>query len=327
MSLHAENRAGDHVMTGALSCRACRRRYAIDGGVPRLNVATPGSGQVARSFAYQWKTYAAAALAADSIYGRSSSEDWQAFLEFTGATAEDVRGARVLDAGCGAARLTARIGEAGAKSVIGIDFSAAVDEAFERCRHLPNVHIVQANILALPFKPGLFDYVWSMGAVHHTPNPRRAQAALAGQVKPGGTLFVWVYSRRFNPFRLGKSLFDASRLGRLSPATAHWLARGLALLSVGGVWCYRAARRLPGLRPRSEWGRRSLKARSLAELELTWLDALAPEHASRHTESEVVGWFRELGFEDVYAFDDPNIAVRGRARAGTRSPAAGLLTR
>jgi SAM-dependent methyltransferase len=314
-------------MTAILDCRECGRSYPVEAGVPRLNAAVAGVGKVAGTFTYQWQAYAAPALAADNLYGRSSAEDWEAFLAFTGATAESLRGSMVLDAGCGAARLTAQIGQAGAKMVIGVDLSSAVDAAFERCRRLPNVHIVQANILSLPFKPALFDCVWSMGAIHHTPGPRQAQAALARQVKPGGTLFVWVYSRRFNPFRFGKALFDRARLGRLSPAAVHRLARGLALLSIPGVWGYRGLRSLPGLRARGEWGRRSLRPRSLAELELTWLDALAPEHASQHTAGEVMGWFYDLGFEDVYAFDDPNVAVRGRARGAASPAAAGLLTR
>jgi hypothetical protein len=91
------------------------------------------------------------------------------------------------------------------------------------------------------------------------------------------------------------------------------MARFLALVSgsllavAGGT--FRFLRR----RPPGHWGAAMIKRRTHGELELTWFDALAPAYASQHTVEEVAGWFRDCGFSDVFAFDDPNVAVVGRA--------------
>ena len=76
---------------------------------------------------------------------------------------------------------------------------------------------------------------------------------------------------------------------------------------------YQLLRRIPGLRPRTEWGKRKIRPRTVRELELTWFDALSPEYDSRHSEDEVMGWFRDLGFHDIQAIEEPKVGVRGVA--------------
>jgi trans-aconitate methyltransferase len=58
----------------------------------------------------------------------------------------------VSKAGCGKGRQHILGGKLGAKEVVGIDLSAAVESAFQATRHLPNAHVVQADIFKLPFK-------------------------------------------------------------------------------------------------------------------------------------------------------------------------------
>jgi len=319
LALRRPRRAGGHVMSGRLACAGCGGVYAVEAGVPRLNVAMETLRDVAGSFSYEWRAQAEGAFEPDRVFGRTQDQHWLDFLRFMGLKKSDVQGAAVLDAGCGPAALTSAIGAAGAAIVVGIDMSDAVDAAFARCRDLDNVDIVQGNILSPPLRPAGFDYVWSMGVIHHTPDPRAALARLAGLVKPGGTLFVWVYSTRPNPFRLGKAIFARLGLDRLPAPALHAAAKALAWASLAGLESYRR------LRPAA--GRvGALKPRTAGELELTWFDALAPLHASQHGEAEVRGWFDGAGFVDVVAYEDPNVAVRGRAPRA-RSAVPGLLSK
>ena len=47
----------------------------------------------------------------------------------------------------------------------------------------------------LPFPPGSFDHIYSIGVLDHTPDPRGAFLGLAALLKPGGRISVWVYPR------------------------------------------------------------------------------------------------------------------------------------
>jgi SAM-dependent methyltransferase len=62
---------------------------------------------------------------------------------------------------------------------------------------LPNAHIIQADIFKLPFKK-VFDYAFSVGVLHHTPDPKAAFISLASKVKSGGHISAWVYGAENN---------------------------------------------------------------------------------------------------------------------------------
>ena len=103
----------------------------------------------------------------------------------------------MLEGGCGKGRHTTLAAEWGAKEVVGIDLSAAVETAFQATRELPNAHVVQADIFKLPFKRA-FDYAFSVGVLHHTPDPKKAFVSLASKVKTGGAISAWIYGAENN---------------------------------------------------------------------------------------------------------------------------------
>ena len=94
-------------------------------------------------------------------------------------------------------RHTKLAAEWGAKDVVGIDLGDGVESAFALTRDLPNAHIVQCDIFKLPLKK-VFDYAFSVGVLHHTPDPKKAFLSLAGKVKSGGHISAWVYGAENN---------------------------------------------------------------------------------------------------------------------------------
>ena len=112
-------------------------------------------------------------------------------------TPEFFRDKVVLEGGCGKGRHTLLAARWGAQEVIGIDLSAAVETAFAATRSLPNAHIVQADIYHLPLARK-FDYAFSVGVLHHLPDPRGGFLSLASKVKPGGHLSAWIYGAENN---------------------------------------------------------------------------------------------------------------------------------
>ncbi len=305
-------------MTGTLACAQCAATYPIVRGIPRMNVAMAGLDNVARTFDFEWKAHHEGRFEQSTLWGRTPGETWDDFLSRLMVPQARVEEAIVLDAGCGSGVFTRQIGEHDAGLVVGLDISDAVDEAFESCRDLPNVQIVQGNVLAPPFKPGLFDLVWCSGVLHHTPDASCGHEALSRLVKPRGILYVYVFAKRFNPFRFTKDVLDALRVTRLPPRALLALSKAFAYVSVALLWAYRMLRRFPGLRPRTGWGERTVRPRTLDHIHLTWFDALSPEHDSRHSEAEVMGWFRRAGFTDIRAVEEPKVGVRGVAPGSER---------
>ncbi|MBZ5726876.1 MAG: methyltransferase domain-containing protein [Acidobacteriia bacterium] len=180
---------GAEIMEGGLDCASCHRRYPIVRGVPRLLPETFSEEQraTADAFGYEWTHF-------------SELEDtYEAeFLDWIHPIGKEFfRGKLVLDGGCGKGRHVALSAAFGAAEVMGIDISDAVDAAFANTRHLPNAHIVQADIYHVPLKP-VFEYAFSIGVLHHLPEPKAGFLSLAGRLAPGGRISAWVYGEEGN---------------------------------------------------------------------------------------------------------------------------------
>src|SRR5207247_1001716 len=80
--------------------------------------------------------------------------------------------------------------------MLGPGLSEAVLAAYRNNRDNRRAHIVQGDIYRPPFAQGTFDFVYSIGVLHHLPDPERGFRSLAPYVTPGGTLFAWIYGPR-----------------------------------------------------------------------------------------------------------------------------------
>jgi len=108
-----------------------------------------------------------------------------------------IRGWAALEGGWGKGRHTQLAAQWGAREVIGIDLSVAVETAYKATRDLENAHIIQADIFHLPLKR-TFDFAFSVGVLHHLPDPQAGFVSLASKVKPGGSVAAWVYGAENN---------------------------------------------------------------------------------------------------------------------------------
>jgi SAM-dependent methyltransferase len=185
-----DHREGEQIIEGQLSCGSCRRTWPITRGVPRfasLDEIEAEKAATAAGFGWQWQRF----TQADDKYA-------QQFLGWIAPVEPDFfKNKVVLEGGCGKGRHTQLAAQWGAREVIGVDLSAAVETAFAATRDLPNAHIIQADIYSLPVGR-LFDYAFSVGVLHHLPDPQGGFRSVASKVKPGGHISAWVYGAENN---------------------------------------------------------------------------------------------------------------------------------
>src|SRR5258706_16367653 len=101
-----------------------------------------------------------------------------------------LKGETVIEMVCGMGKYVQTVARY-SKLAVGLDLSHSLERARENTRHLSNVLLVQGNILQPPFRPQTFDYVYSVGVLHHTPDCRLAFKRSASLVKAGGRFSVW----------------------------------------------------------------------------------------------------------------------------------------
>jgi SAM-dependent methyltransferase/uncharacterized protein YbaR (Trm112 family) len=292
LELGAETREGTEVTAGELRCAGCAQRYPIERGVPRF---AGGLGEVeartAEAFGYEWTRYSELA----ERY-RQQFLDW-----IRPVTPEFFRNRLVLEGGCGKGRHTALAAEFGARGVVALDLSAAVDTAFANTRHLENVHIVQADIHRPPVKR-VFDYAFSVGVLHHLPDPERGFQALVSKLRPGGSISAWVYGREGNGWivhivtPLRERLFSKLPHGLLDA-----FAAALAVpLYLGTKLLYRPTRgtALSSVLPYAPY-LTYIAAFPYREQCSIVFDHLAAPIASYVRQGEFGAWFERAGLHDV----------------------------
>jgi 2-polyprenyl-3-methyl-5-hydroxy-6-metoxy-1,4-benzoquinol methylase len=163
--------------------------------------------RTARSFAYEWERFGGLR----PEWRRNFSDYMQphdpGFL----------RGKTVLDVGTGSGRHSAEAARHGAR-VVAVDLGASIDVAR---RNLPaDVLTVQADAENLPFDLGSFDFVMSLGVLHHLPDPPRALRGIAKFTAPGGRTHVYLY---WQPERRGHRVIlrGVTALRRLTVRLPH----------------------------------------------------------------------------------------------------------
>ena len=101
----------------------------------------------------------------------------------------------ILDIGCGSGRFIDLLQSRSNARIIGIDYSNAVNIANNNFKDNKNVCIVQANALELPFKPHIFHSCYSIGVLHHTPQPLVGVKEAHRVLKTDSQFSLCVYAR------------------------------------------------------------------------------------------------------------------------------------
>jgi len=225
LSLTSLEKKSGEVRTGVLKC-VCGQWFPIIGFVPRLlldeyrgdynefiktrgldslSVRREGSNQsvsrekqVQGSFGLKWMSQATWGTTGETKafmrewildkYGWGNMEGFKKAMESK---------RYILDAGTGLGRLVADFCEANRNGeVFGIDLSDAVEGAYQNTKEYPNAHIIQADLMKLPFRESMFDFILSEGVLHHTPNTLKAFKVLLDFLMREGEIGVYIYKKK-----------------------------------------------------------------------------------------------------------------------------------
>lgn len=229
-----------------------------------------------RSFEREWLRY----QPKDKTWGWNVEERKRIFLKDLNISPNDLRGKRILDAGCGNGELTDGLADFGA-SVVGLDI---VDVP-----HLYNPHVtyVLGNIMYPLDILGQFDIVYCSGVIHHTPDPRIAFDNLSALVKPNGKLFVWVYGGKYlNTSPLYKFILGLHKYTSSLPEGVQDI---LYYLTALGFQTVQVFKKNDTQMWSKTWSER-----------LVWVyDILSHPYQFIYDEGEIEGWFKDNGFENV----------------------------
>jgi SAM-dependent methyltransferase len=105
-------------------------------------------------------------------------------------------GRKMLEIGFGAGVMIEQFANAGA-DVTGLDLAPQHVQTVARRRELFNfrARLVHGDAERTPFADGSFDFIFSWGVLHHTPDTPRTFLEIHRILKPGGRFFAMLYQR------------------------------------------------------------------------------------------------------------------------------------
>jgi SAM-dependent methyltransferase len=282
LELRDQRSAGGEVESGQLACGKGHRFPIVD-SIPRF---VEGDAY-ADAFALEWTAFRTAHL--DSFTGLSYLENQ--FQECVDFPLTQLEGKLVLDAGAGLGRFSEVVLNHGGK-VVAVDLSRAIDSAYANLNSRGNIHFLQADIFRLPFRRESFDFVYSWGVLHHTPDPPAAFKRLPALVRPGGKLMTFLYANYNKPYLAITEFYRrfTKRLPKRLLLKLCYIA--IPLYYVG---------KIPAIGPVIT---RVLLPVSMRPPTHRWrvgntFDLYSPEYAFTYDHVEVHRWYEEAGFERI----------------------------
>jgi SAM-dependent methyltransferase len=246
---HRDDADAQDIVSGSLECAACGKRYAVDDGIPRLLAASAQESErrwTASRFGYLW---------AQSSPRPSTELEPYHFEKLEAAVRLTPARGTILDAGCGEGKDLANVARRPGVEVVGVELSdGGVATSETRTRALPNAHVIQGDLRAIPLADDTFDLVYSYGVVHHLTPPDAAIREMVRVARPGAPVVIYVYedfATRAWGMRAGLRAVNSVRgiTTRLSPRVLFRLCRAASPLVYATFTVpHLALRNVPGLR-------------------------------------------------------------------------------
>ncbi|MGA2837587.1 MAG: class I SAM-dependent methyltransferase [Acidimicrobiales bacterium] len=195
-----------------------------------LDVSRPASprGSTERTFAsfgYEWNAF-------DDV--REEDESF-ATVYFRDIDLEGLQGKVGLDAGCGKGRYT-RFLARHLKVEVALDGSSAAEAAARNLADIEGATVVRSDLRDAPFAPESFDFISSLGVLHHLDDPFAGFESLVGLLAPGGQILLYLYSRPQDRGLRSMALSCAAALRKITTRMPHPALKAVSTPIAAFLW-------------------------------------------------------------------------------------------
>jgi SAM-dependent methyltransferase len=223
-----------------------------------------------------------------------------------------------FDLGCGTGRwahfVAQRVGH-----LYCIDASiAAIEVARRNLQGHTNCSLHCASVDAIPLADGSADFGYSLGVLHHVPDPEQGIRACARKLKPGAPLLLYLYYAFDNRPGWFRAIWQVSDLLRRAVSVLPFAVRALLCDLIAAVVYWPLARisklgqRL-GIRV-DHWPLCAYRDRSFYSMRTDALDRFGTRVEKRFTRQEIRSMMEAAGLERIVFSETPHWCAVGYRR-------------
>jgi len=288
LQLKEITRVGDFIIDGMLISKTSE--YPIIGGIPRFVT----SDSYSKSFSWEWKKWPRVQFETENIGKPMEGHTRRMWEQIVGFSEHelDLKDKTILDIGCGSGRFIEIARSKGAK-VIGLDYSDAVEAAYNNFPNDPDVCIIQADALQSPIKTKSIDGAYTIGVLHHTPSPKLGVNEANRELKSEGWFAICVYGKggfyNFSTVQLWRKLFKF-----LWPLFKHYPPLIYTYFTINIFYPISKFSRFLGRGIKVFFPFVTLADKNWALLDT--FDCITPSYQSTHESYEVFSWLRDSEF-------------------------------
>ncbi|MBS3919000.1 MAG: class I SAM-dependent methyltransferase [Deltaproteobacteria bacterium] len=206
---------------------------------------------------------------------------------------DELKNSRVAEIGSGTGRIINMLLQSDVKHVVAVEPSDSFEVLARNIRNSERVTCLKTTGDQLP-PYGDLDYVFSIGVLHHIPDPKPVVGAAFRALRPGGQFLLWLYGKEGNePYlALIKPLRVLTRpLPHLALASLVWLIYHSLNLYIR--LCHRFQL------PLREYLLSIFDKMSPEKRRLIIYDQLNPAYAKYYTRQEAIKLLEDKGFVNV----------------------------
>jgi len=243
-------------------------------------------------FGYEWKKYS-------GMYKEYETQFWKWIYPIN---KDFIKGKTILDASCGMGRNSYFCLKNGAKKLVAFDYDKRTVEAAKRTlKEFKNTKVEYKNIYEINYR-NEFDFIFSIGVIHHLEFPERAIKNLIKALKKNGTLLIWVYGYEGNEW-IVKYINPIRKITSRLPV---FLTHKIAYLFSIPLWFY-----VKLVKTRSKY-LNQLKKFKFRHIHSIVFDQLLPRIANYWTREEAKSLLKDLKNVRIYRVNDNSWTVVGK---------------
>ena len=272
-----------------VECTSGHRFERTDGVLDFSSVAPEGSTErTFASFGYEWNHF-------DEVRGEDA-----AFAEvyFRDVDLDGLKGKVGLDAGCGKGRYTRFLAQHLGVEVA-LDGSSAAQAAARNLADIAGTTVIRSDLREAPFAPGSFDFISSLGVLHHLDDPFAGFRTLVDLLAPKGQILLYLYSRPERRSVRSMAISAATAVRKVTTRMSHPMLKTLSTPIAAVLWWSFV---VPGA-----WGERrgiaaladlpmpAYRGKPFRSLVLDTFDRLSAPVEYRYGWSDLQPWFDRTG--------------------------------
>jgi SAM-dependent methyltransferase len=241
------------------------------------------------SFGAQWRRFS---FLGDATCG-PSADGW--FRQWIGTFDPMlIRGARVAEVGAGVGRSLFNMAKFEPAEIIGYEPSTCFEFLQMNMRDVPNCRLVNAG--GHQFNERNLDYVFSIGVIHHIPDPVPVVRNVYNSLKSGGKFVLWVYGDQLSWYVRAQKLIRPVT-NRINDRILELISWGTAVLltAYGSAVLRLNVRKAPFFQYLST----TFHALPLEFKKIVIFDQLNPGWSDYYSESTLAAVLSAGGFDDI----------------------------